>query len=99
VRQVHLVKVETGRTAMSTIHEVIKLQQPATKSRQVYSPLEAYWKTFQEWRKRRKLQAELCRLTDSELMDIGITRGEIDYVTSNHPISRDPLRWMSDIGS
>jgi hypothetical protein len=41
----------------------------------------------------------LCRLTDSELADIGITRGEIDYVASNRSSSPDPLRWMSDIGS
>jgi uncharacterized protein YjiS (DUF1127 family) len=85
---------------MSTIHEITKLQHPATTNGQVYSPFEAYWKAFQEWRKRRRLQTELCRLTDSELMDIGITRSEIDYVASNHPpISRDPLRWMSDIGT
>ena len=84
---------------MSTIHEITKSQHPATTNGQAYSPLEAYWKAFQEWRKRRRLQTELCRLTDSELMDIGITRSEIDYVASNHPISRDPLRWMSDIGS
>ena len=83
---------------MSTIHEITKLQHPATTKRQVYSPLEAYWNAFQEWRKRRRLQSELCRLTDSELMDIGITRGEIDYVASDHSISLDPLRWMSDIG-
>ena len=63
---------------MGTIQEVIKLQHAASKSRQVYSPLEAYWKTFREWRKRRNLQTELSRLTDSELMDIGITRSEID---------------------
>ena len=84
---------------MSTIHEITKLQHQATTNLQVYSPLEAYWKAFQEWRKRRKLQAELCRLTDSELMDIGVTRGEIDYVASNHSIPRDPLRRMSDIGT
>jgi uncharacterized protein YjiS (DUF1127 family) len=84
---------------MSTIHEITKLQHPATTNRQVYSPLEAYWKAFGDWRKRRRLQTELCRLTDSELMDIGITRSEIDYVASNHSISRDPLRWMSDIGT
>jgi len=47
---------------------------------------------------RRRLQTELYRLTDSELMDIGITRGEIDYVASSHSISLDPLRWMSGIG-
>jgi uncharacterized protein YjiS (DUF1127 family) len=84
---------------MSTIHEITKLQHPATTKRQVYSPLEAYWNAFQEWRKRRRLQTELYRLTDSELIDIGITRGEIDYVASNDSISLDPLRWMSDIGT
>ncbi|XIA63573.1 DUF1127 domain-containing protein [Bradyrhizobium sp. TZ2] len=68
---------------MSTIHEITKLQHPATTKGQVYSPLEAYWKAFGDWRKRRRLQTELCRLTDSELMDIGITRSEIDYVASN----------------
>jgi uncharacterized protein YjiS (DUF1127 family) len=83
---------------MSTIQDTSELRR-ATAKRQVYSPLEAYWYAFQEWRKRGKLRTELCRLTDSELADIGITRGEIDYVASNHPISPDPLHWMSDIGT
>jgi hypothetical protein len=46
----------------------------------------------------RGCKGQLCSLTDRELMDIGITRGEIDHV-SNHSISSDPLRWMSDIGT
>jgi uncharacterized protein YjiS (DUF1127 family) len=83
---------------MSTIRGSTELR-PATAKRQVYSPLEAYWNAFQEWRKREKLRTELCRLTDSELADIGITRGEIDYVASNRSISPDPLRWMSDIAT
>ena len=83
---------------MSTIQDTTELG-PATAKRQVYSPLEAYWNAFQEWRKREKLRTELCHLTDSELMDIGITRGEIDYVASNRSISPDPLRWMSDIAT
>ena len=83
---------------MSTIQDTIELR-PATAKRQVYSPLEAYWNAFQEWRKRGKLRTELCHLTDSELADIGITRGEIDYVASNRLISPDPLHWMSDIGT
>jgi uncharacterized protein YjiS (DUF1127 family) len=87
---------------MSTIQDTTELR-PATAKRQVYSPLETYWETcwnaFQEWRKRGKMRTELCRLTDSELADIGITRGEIDYVASNRSISPDPLRWMSDIGT
>ena len=72
---------------MSTTHGITELG-PATAKRQVYSPLEAYWNAFQEWRKRARQRTELCRLTDSELMDIGITRSEIDYVISNHLSTR-----------
>jgi uncharacterized protein YjiS (DUF1127 family) len=83
---------------MSTIQDSTELR-PATAKRQVYSPLEAYWNAFQEWRKRERRRTELCHLTDSELADIGITRGEIDYVASDRSISSDPLRWMSDIAA
>jgi uncharacterized protein YjiS (DUF1127 family) len=65
---------------------------PATAKRQVYSPLETYWNAFQEWRKRERLRTQLCRLTDSELVDIGITRGEIDYVASNRGIDPRGIR-------
>jgi uncharacterized protein YjiS (DUF1127 family) len=67
---------------MSTIRWTTELG-PVTARRQVYSPLETYWNGFQEWRKRRRLMANLCDLSDRELMDIGITRGEIDYVASH----------------
>jgi uncharacterized protein YjiS (DUF1127 family) len=77
--------VQTGRTTMSTIHGTTELG-PASAKRQVYSPLETYWNAFQEWRKRRRLQTTLCDLNDRELHDIGIARGEIDYVASNRSI-------------
>ena len=77
---------------MSTIYGPTELG-PATAKRQVYSPFEAYWNTFLEWRKREKLRTRLCHLTDSELADIGITRGEIDYAASHRDIDpRDILR-------
>ena len=75
--------------AMSTIHETTELGQA---KRQVYSPFEAYWGTFLEWRKREKLRARLCHLTDSELADIGITRGEIDYIASHRDIDPRSIR-------
>jgi hypothetical protein len=77
---------------MSTVQEITKLQHRATADRPVYSPLEAYWKAFQEWRKRRRLQTESCRLTDREQMDTGTTRGEIDYVVSNRDIDPRGMR-------
>jgi uncharacterized protein YjiS (DUF1127 family) len=83
---------------MSIIHGTTELG-PATAKRQVYSPLETYWNAFQEWRKRERLRTQLCQLTERELTDIGLSRGEIDYVTSSHSFSLDPLRWMSDIGT
>lgn len=67
---------------------------PAAVKRKVYySPLEKYWDAFLEWRKRERLRSRLCRLTDSELADIGIARGEIDYVVSNRSI--DPTGFHS----
>jgi uncharacterized protein YjiS (DUF1127 family) len=66
---------------MSTIHGTTELG-PATAKRQVYSPLEAYWNAFQEWRKRERMRAELSSFSDRELSDIGITHGEIDYFVS-----------------
>ena len=76
---------------MSTIYGPTELG-PATAKRQVYSPLETYWNAFQEWRKRRRLLANLCDLSDRELMDIGTTRGEIDYVASNRLIDPRGIR-------
>ena len=76
---------------MSTINGTTELG-PASAKRQVYSPLETYWNAFQEWRKREKLRTQLCRLTDSELADIGITRGEIDYFASHRGIDPRSIR-------
>jgi uncharacterized protein YjiS (DUF1127 family) len=76
---------------MSTIRGTTELG-PVTARRQVYSPLEAYWDAFQEWRKRQRLLAKLCDLSDRELMDIGTTRGEIDYVASNRGIDPRGVR-------
>jgi uncharacterized protein YjiS (DUF1127 family) len=76
---------------MSTIHGIAELG-PATAKRQVYSPFEKYWIAFLEWRKRQRLRATLCDLSDRELMDIGTTRGEIDYIASNRSIDPRGVR-------
>ena len=87
-----MVKQSKQDTAMSTIYGATELR-PATANRQVYSPFEKYWYAFLEWRKRDRLRAELCHLTDSELADIGISRGEIDYVASHR--DTDPRSILS----
>ena len=68
---------------MSTAHSAAELGQTAASTRRVSSFFRSYWGAFQERRKRQRLRAELSCLNDFELQDIGISRGEIDYVASN----------------
>ena len=73
---------------MSTTYGATGLGQTAASTRRVSSFFWRYWDAFQERRERQRLQAVLYDLSDRELMDIGATRGEIDYVASNR--SFDP---------
>jgi uncharacterized protein YjiS (DUF1127 family) len=66
---------------MTMTYNMTGLAQPNASTQRV-----SYWRAFREWRKRERLRAELYGLNDSELMDIGVTRGEIDYCASNRSI-------------
>jgi uncharacterized protein YjiS (DUF1127 family) len=71
---------------MSTTYGATELGQTAVSTWRVSSFFWRYWDGFQERRKRQRLRATLYDLSDRELMDIGTTRGEIDYVASNRSI-------------
>jgi uncharacterized protein YjiS (DUF1127 family) len=62
----------------------------AASTRSVLSLLKRYWRAFQERRRRQSLRGTLHDLSDRELMDIGVTRGEIDYIARHRAI--DTLR-------
>jgi len=68
---------------MSTIYRTTGLAQTTVSQRRDSSAFKNFWGAFQEWRKWERLRGDLSNLSDRELMDIGITRGEIDYVASN----------------
>jgi len=57
-------------------------------TRSVLSLLKLYWRAFVERRRRENLRAALSCLDDKQLMDIGLTRGEIDYLTPQRAIDR-----------
>jgi uncharacterized protein YjiS (DUF1127 family) len=61
---------------------------PAASTRSVLSLLKGYWRAFQEWRQRLWLRASLHDLSDRELMDIGVTRAEIDCIAAHRAIDR-----------
>jgi uncharacterized protein YjiS (DUF1127 family) len=72
---------------------------PAASTRSVLSLLQGYWRAFQDRRQRERLRVSLHDLSDRELMDIGLTPGDIDYIVAHRAIER--LRdgtthlWMS----
>jgi len=77
---------------MSTTYGATGLGQTATLRRRVSSFFKRYCVAFQERRKRRRLRVTLWDLSDRELMDIGTTRGEIDYLASNRGIDPRGIR-------
>jgi uncharacterized protein YjiS (DUF1127 family) len=48
--------------------------------------LTRYFDAFYAWRIRQSLRARLEDLSDRELRDIGVTRGEIDYLIRSAPL-------------
>ena len=77
---------------MNTTFSTTGLAQTTGSTRRVSSLFRRYWGAFQERRKRQRLRATLCDLDDRELQDIGIARGEIDYVASNRSIDPRGIR-------
>ena len=57
-------------------------EPPATSARSVLSLLKRYWRAFQERYQRQRLRATLHGLSERELMDIGVTRAEIDCIAA-----------------
>jgi uncharacterized protein YjiS (DUF1127 family) len=57
-------------------------EPPATSPRNVLSLLKGYWRAFQKRYRRQRLRDNLHDLSDRELMDIGVTRAEIDCIAA-----------------
>ncbi len=61
---------------------------PVASTRSVLSLLRGYWYAFQEWRERGKLRVRLHDLSIRELMDIGLTPGDVDRIVAERTIER-----------
>ena len=68
---------------MSLTHGTPWLEWTSVSARHVSSFIWKYWDAFRERRECEKLRATLSKLSDTELMDIGTTREETDYVASH----------------
>ena len=77
---------------MYTAPDAAELKQATRSTQRVSNFLGSCWAAFHQWRKRDRLRTELYGLNDRELMDIGLTRGEIDYFASNQRIDPQGIR-------
>ena len=77
---------------MSATYDATGLGRTAVSKQRVSGFFARCWSAFQERRKRQRLQTSLYDLSDRELMDIGTTRSEIDYVVSNGSVDPRGIR-------
>jgi uncharacterized protein YjiS (DUF1127 family) len=75
-------KRHRGDTPMKTASSLLHPRQ-AMVERRGFTILAHCRNALIEWRKRERVRAELNCLSDRELLDIGIARGEVDHVASN----------------
>ncbi|GLR88649.1 DUF1127 domain-containing protein [Bradyrhizobium iriomotense] len=68
---------------MTTAFNVFESRRNTATGRLGFAVLAHCRAAFVEWRTRETLRAKLAGLSDRELLDFGIGRGEIDYVSSN----------------
>jgi len=77
---------------MSTTYGATGLGQAAALAYRVSRFFKRRWDVLQERRERQKLRDALSNLSDRDLMDIGISRGEIDYAASHRGIDPRGIR-------
>ncbi|WP_426611651.1 DUF1127 domain-containing protein [Bradyrhizobium sp. McL0616] len=79
---------------MSTTYTPTRSAHTTESTGRFSSALKEFWNAYQEWRQQERLRLEFSNLSDRELKDIGIARGEIDYAASHR--DSDPRGIRSD---
>jgi uncharacterized protein YjiS (DUF1127 family) len=68
---------------MSTTYSPTRSARTTASTPRGPGAFRGFWDAIHEWRKWERLRADLGSLSDRELIDIGISRGEIDHVAAN----------------
>lgn len=70
---------------MSTTYDSRELRRATASIGGISGIVAAIWQSIREWHERQRTRNALEDLSDKELLDIGISRGEIDYVARSAP--------------
>ncbi len=71
---------------MSVLDLTVGSVKAADDTRNVLSLLKRYWRAFWVWRQRQRSRTTLHELSDRALMDVGVTRAEIDHIAPHRAI-------------
>jgi uncharacterized protein YjiS (DUF1127 family) len=71
-----------------TLSEKDAAGPPAAPTWTIVRVIGRCWRAFQERRRRESLRASLYDLSERELLDIGITHAEIDYIVAQRALDR-----------
>ncbi len=73
--------------AIASVNDALSEKQaagpPVVSTRSVLGSLKAYWRAFRERRQRNRLRLSLHDLSERQLMDIGLTPGDIDCIAAH----------------
>lgn len=83
---------------MNMAYSATWLEKTSASTRHISSLFRRYWCVFRERRERQRLRAASYDLSDRELMDIGATRGEIDYVALSRSIDPRGIQSAGPMG-
>jgi uncharacterized protein YjiS (DUF1127 family) len=61
---------------------------PVASTPSALSLLRGYWHAFRRWRQRESFRDNLHNMSERELMDIGLTSSDIDYIVADKAIER-----------
>ncbi|WP_194459081.1 DUF1127 domain-containing protein [Bradyrhizobium sp. CCBAU 53421] len=71
---------------MDTSYNVVGSPHVIASAHPRFGVVSRCWAALLDWRLRVQIQDRLSNLSDHELQDIGIARGEIDYVASHRAV-------------
>jgi uncharacterized protein YjiS (DUF1127 family) len=61
---------------------------PVASTPRVSSLFQRCWRAFRTWRQRERFRIHLHNLSERELMDIGLTSSDIDYIVADRAIEK-----------
>ena len=78
----------TNASVKDALSEKQAAGPPVESTRNVLRSLRGYWRAFRERRRRNRLRVSVNDLSDRQLMDIGLTTGDIERIVAHRAFER-----------